>query len=98
MANHILHTKISKKDRKLIDRVMLAVSVIAPLLSLPQAWTIFANQDATNVSLFTWASFLGFASIYLLYGIAHRLKPLIIANILWIIVEVLVIVGVLLYG
>ncbi|MEK9196605.1 MAG: hypothetical protein AAB914_04515 [Patescibacteria group bacterium] len=98
MANHILHIKISRKDRKLIDQVMMFVSVIAPLLSLPQAWTIYANQNAENVSLFTWVSFLSFATIYLLYGIIHKIKPLIITNILWIIVEILVVVGILVYG
>lgn len=98
MANHILHTKISRKDRKLVDKTMMFVSVVAPLLALPQVWEIFSNKTAANVSLFTWVSFALFAIIYLLYGIVHRLKPLIVANILWLAVESMVIIGILIYG
>ncbi len=98
MANHILHAKISRKDRKLIDKAMIIVCVIAPLLSLPQAWTIYSNQNAENVSLITWVSFLGFAIIYILYGVVHKIKPLVITNILWIIVEFIIVVGILMYG
>lgn len=98
MANHILHTKISRKDRKLVDKTMMFVSVVAPLLALPQVWEIYSQKMAENVSLFTWASFALFAIIYLLYGIVHRLKPLIITNILWLAVEAAVIAGIIIYG
>lgn len=97
MANHIFHKHITRKDRKLIDNVMIVVSIIAPLLSLPQAWIIYTGHSAENVSLFTWMSFLGFAILYLLYGILHKLPPLIVNNVLWISIDILVITGILMY-
>ncbi|OGL30464.1 hypothetical protein A3F37_01155 [Candidatus Saccharibacteria bacterium RIFCSPHIGHO2_12_FULL_41_12] len=98
MADHILHTRISRKDRKLVDKVMMFACVVAPLFVLPQLFQIFSNHDATNVSITTWVSFALFAFIYLLYGIVHRLKPLIITNILWLIVELAAVAGILIYG
>jgi len=90
--------KISKQDRTLIDRTMLLASIIYPLMVLPQIYHIYTTKDASGVSLTTWVGFILFGTIFLLYGISHRLKPYIITQILWFTVDLLVIVGILLYS
>lgn len=41
-------------------------------------------------------SFAVFQSIYLTYGIAHKLPPVIIANSLWLVADLAIVIGVLL--
>src|ERR1700742_4764492 len=92
--------KIRFKDGEMrsIDRAMMFVSIINPLVAIPQAVVIYVNQDATNVSLATWLSFMLVGIILTFYSVAHRIKPMIINQILWFIVDFAIIAGILIYG
>jgi MtN3 and saliva related transmembrane protein len=83
---------------KWIDRAMAGAAVIHPLTALPQVIQIYTTQSAAGVSLLTWLMFMALGSIFLAYGIVHRIKPFIVTQILWFIVDFLVVIGVLLYG
>ena len=76
---------------------MSVASVLHPLSALPQIYTIYNDKAAGGVSLPTWLGFATLGLVFLAYGIAHKIKPFIIMQILWLIVDVLVVVGVLLY-
>lgn len=82
----------------LIDKLIYFVAVLGPLVSVPQIWKIWVERNAAGVSVFTWCAFVVGAIIWLFYGFIHKEKPIIVANILWIIMEVLVIVGAVVYG
>ncbi len=84
--------------KRLLDRVVLALSVAAPVLTIPQAMDIYTTRDASGVSAITWGAYTLFAFPWLLYGIVHKEPPIIVSNILWIILDSLVFIGVLLYG
>lgn len=83
---------------KVIDRAMLLVATIHPLAAIPQVIVIYANQSAANVSLATWLSFMLIGVIFLLYALTHDIKPLIVNQILWFLVDLAVVVGIILYG
>jgi len=90
--------KLNKRDTSFIYRLTLVAAVMQPLMTLPQAIQIYTTQDATGVSLWTWLGFLFFGSIFLLYGITYRLKPIIVAQSLWFAMQLSVVVGILLWG
>jgi uncharacterized protein with PQ loop repeat len=92
-----LDKKISRNDKRLINRVMLVAAVVYPLTAIPQVYVIFSTKDASGVSLSTWIGFILFGIIYLLYAIIHRLTPNIISQILWLTIEVIIVVGVFMY-
>lgn len=77
---------------------MMLVSILNPLVAIPQAVIIYVNRDATNVSLATWLSFMLVGVILTFYSVAHRIKPMIINQILWFIVDIAIIVGIFIYG
>lgn len=81
----------------IIDTLVNVAAVIHPLSALPQVYTIYASQNVTGVSLWTWLGFMIIGFIFLAYGISHRLKPIIVTQVLWFIVDAMVIIGVLLY-
>lgn len=93
----IIQKKISRQDRKLIDNVMLVAATIYPLTVLPQIYSIYTTHDVSGLSLTTWIGFMLFGVIFLLYAISHKLKPNIISQIIWFSVDLIVVIGILLY-
>jgi uncharacterized protein with PQ loop repeat len=81
-----------------VDRLMLVVAVVHPLMAVPQVYTIFHNQSSQNVSLLTWSMFTALGTISLTYAVIHRIRPYIITQILWTVVDVFIISGILLYN
>ena len=87
-----------KKWVKWFDKLMLIIAVINPLVTLPQAIKIYTTHTASGLSIFSWAGYTLFAIPWLIYGVIHREKPLIIAYILVFLLNLSVLVGVLIYG
>jgi hypothetical protein len=94
--NFVFHFHISKKGQKsLLDKLAMVGSFAYPLSGLPQALMVF-QQGAEGVSLTSWVGFACFSLLFLVYGCVHKVKPMIVTNALWLLVDSLVVVGVLL--
>lgn len=87
----------NKEHKYIIDRVVMFTGLIGPLASIPQAIQIYSTQDAEGVSLVTWVFFIFTNGALLIYALVHRLPPLIISNIFWVAIEVVVVLGILMY-
>jgi uncharacterized protein with PQ loop repeat len=81
-----------KKWVKTIDDMVMIVGIIALLTSIPQIYQLIITQDGRGVSILTWFLYILSAAFWLLYGIAHEEKPIIINNLLWMIFEFIVVV------
>lgn len=92
------HAPSAASRNRVIDAVMAVAAVLHPLTALPQVVQIYATQSAEGVSLATWVGFMVLGLVYLSYAAVHRLKPLIVNQVMWFVLDVAVIVGVLLYG
>lgn len=96
--NYEFHKHIqNKKKITAFDTVVIAASFLYPLSSIPQVIQIF-HGSTEGVSLYSWGSFAVFATIFLTYGLKHRITPMIVTNSIWIIMDSLVIIGVLVYS
>jgi MtN3 and saliva related transmembrane protein len=80
-----------------LDKMTFIVGVIGPFTVLPQIYTIFSTHSANGVSLATWALIFIVTFPWILYGIAHKEKSIIVSFILWEAVNLAVVIGVLLY-
>lgn len=76
---------------------MVCAAFIYPLVGIPQVVEVFGG-NIEGVSLFSWTGFVFFALLFLMYGIIHKIKPMIITNVLWLIVDGMVIGGALIHG
>ena len=98
---HHSHKHLSKlaekRNKRFRDRIVLIVSVIYPLTTSGQVFEIFKNQSADNISLITYVLYIFFTGILLWYGLAEKLKPIIILQSLWLVMYTAVLVGILLY-
>lgn len=82
---------------KFLDKLTFVAGVIGPFTVLPQIYTIFSTHSAKGVSLATWAMIFIVTFPWILYGIAHKDKSIIVSFTLWEVVNLTVVVGVLLY-
>jgi len=80
------------------DEFMWLVAIIVPLMAIPQIYKIWVFRSAQDVSLISWTAFMLSGCAWLVYSIIHKDKPLIINSLLWVIFDLLVIIGILLYG
>jgi len=81
---------------RFVDRFAY-LSVIVPLLTIPQFITIFAHHDASNLSLITWGTYLVSACYWTYYGWLHKEAPIWFPNMLMVCVDVGVVIGIFLY-
>lgn len=93
-----LAQQFRNKTSTAIDGAMAAAAVVHPMTAAPQVYQIYSTHHASGVSLTTWFSFMAFGSIFLSYAILHNIKPMIITQILWFIMDILIVVGVFIYG
>jgi uncharacterized protein with PQ loop repeat len=88
--------KLTSKRDGIFDRLVLAISVLYPLSALPQLIVILRG-NVDGVSIASWAGFFVCAGIFLIYGLRHRVWPMILSNTLWVAVDGMVIVGIVYY-
>lgn len=93
---HNLHHRIKPKvlPRPKIDKIIYIAVVIGPLLTLPQIYSIWVQGEG-GVSIISWVAYLIAAIIWLLYGVAHKDKPIIVVEAIWVLLDVLIIIGLL---
>jgi uncharacterized protein with PQ loop repeat len=80
-----------------LDKLTFVAGIVGPFTVLPQIYSIFATKSAAGVSLATWALIFIATFPWILYGIAHKDKSIIVSFTLWEVVNLAVVVGVILY-
>lgn len=89
--------KANKKQKREVLEVAYFVAVVQPIMVLPQAIHIFSHHSAKDVSLLTWAMLLVFNMANCIYALVFNVKPIIINNAIWVVVDALVVIGILAY-
>ena len=83
---------------RFLDRFVLVVGVVGPLTAIPQVLKIYTFQDASGVSLISWALPALFDIPWIIYGYVHHDRPILVCYSLWLITNSLVAIGVIMYG
>jgi MtN3 and saliva related transmembrane protein len=85
------------KFKRLVDKLIYGIALFGPVVSIPQILKIYLYQNAAGVSLFTWIGYLIGSIFWIIYGALHKEKPIVFSSSLWIVIELLVIAGILIY-
>lgn len=96
MQNNQIKTLITKKRH--IERFALIAGIVQPLITLPQIFAIYGNKSAEDVSLLTWVGYLLFGLTFFVYGVAFKLQPIWIGQIIWLTMQLIIVVGIVLYS
>jgi uncharacterized protein with PQ loop repeat len=81
-----------------LDKLTFVAGVIGPFTVLPQIWTIYVDHSVAGVSLVTWALIFIVTFPWILYGVAHKDKSIMVSFSLWEVVNLAVVVGVLIHS
>lgn len=95
---HHPKSAVHRKNKTTLDYTIWLFSVATPLFELPQTYAIYAHHDAQNVSGYTWSFFLIDNLVWIIYGIKHKSKPLILTSVLYFLIEASIVYGIVLYG
>lgn len=109
MSLHHLHTRkrfsgktihsypAGTRTLRLLDKIVYAAGFIAILMMLPQLRLIFVEKDAGGLLPLTWITLALLNIPWIVYGFVHKERPIVIVYTLWIVVNILVFVGAVLY-
>jgi MtN3 and saliva related transmembrane protein len=92
------HSHLPSHKAGAFDFLVYAVSILGPLSTIPQIWKILLTHDASDVSFITWLSGAIIAAIWLIYGLKKKENPLILTNLLWLILNAVVVLQILYYS
>jgi uncharacterized protein with PQ loop repeat len=97
---HVTHhhkrlKQISKSPR--LDGLALIVGVLQPVMTIPQVFMILDQKDASQISFWTWFTYDVASVIMLAYGLRHRLIPIVVAQILWLLVQTAILILIFIY-
>lgn len=100
IANKYLHLKArqKKKVKNSIDKLCYFGSIFMPATAIPQIHQLYTTQNAGGLSLLMWVLYLIGVIPFLLFGVFHNEKQLVILNTLWIIAIVSMISGIIMYS
>ena len=95
MLEFLPHMRLARKkeiSRKVIDALAYTISIASLLFTIDQvrlAW----SPETTGISIPAWTLYTASSFIWLIYGIIHNDRALIITNSLWVFMCGAVIVG-----
>lgn len=87
----------NKEFRRFIDRFIYFVGGFGVAVIIPQVTRIWFYQEVDGVSLTTWAGFFIASVFWLLYGLAHKEKPIIYTNSIVCILDFLIVLGIVIH-
>lgn len=86
------------KFKRLYDKFIYVIAILAPIANIPQLLKVWIEKDASGVSSLSWFFFSGISVTWLIYGILHKDKHILIMNAALMIIQALIAVGVIVYG
>ena len=87
-----------KKGGIFIEKIIYAVALFGPIITIPQVIKIWKNRDASDISIITWSGYFLFALIWISYGSLHKETPIVLRYALYCILYFLIVLGAILYG
>lgn len=83
---------------RFLDKLTHVIGIFGPLTVLPQVVLIYSTQSAEGVSLTTWLAIFLMTLPWILYGLAHKARMVTFSFALWAVFDLLVVIGIVLYG
>jgi len=84
--------------KRFLDVAVYIAGILGPIMSLPQVILVYVGQDVAGISVISW---LGWAILdipFIIYGFAHKERPIIVTYTLWMMINLSVAIGVIIFG
>jgi uncharacterized protein with PQ loop repeat len=80
-----------------LEKLLRGLSVFTMLMTVPQVLTIWIGHNAGGVSLISWVSYLIGACLWFVYGLQKNDKTIYLACVGWVLLDLAVVTGVVVY-
>jgi uncharacterized protein with PQ loop repeat len=80
-----------------LEKLLRGLSVFTMLMTVPQVLTIWIGHNAGGVSLVSWVSYLIGACLWFVYGLQKNDKTIYLACVGWVLLDLAVVIGVIVY-
>ena len=81
-----------------MDNFLLFIAVLGPLVIIPQIVKVYFRQEVAGLSIWTWGLLTVGAIPWVIYGLVHKEKPIVISYGLWFLAYLSIIVGIFIFG
>ena len=81
-----------------MDKLIYVVGIIGVIMTLPQLTKIWMEKNASGVSIVSWGAYAILAIFWIIYGVMHKEKPIILTYSAWFVIDTLIVIGLLIYG
>jgi uncharacterized protein with PQ loop repeat len=99
MTNHqAVSSDAGAQSDALLRRFLGGMSIFTLLMTVPQVWTIWLNQQAAGVSIISWSAYLLSAVLWFWFGLKRRDKNIYLPCIGWMALNGAVVAGAIVYG
>ncbi len=82
---------------RIIDSLVYVGGFTGVMFIIPQLAKIWVDQQVQGLSLITWLGFLGGTIFWLFYGIVHKVRPIIFINLIYSIMNTLIVIGIIIF-
>jgi len=88
----------SSQSDIMLRRFLGGMSIFTLLMTVPQVWTIWINQQAAGVSILSWGAYLLSAVLWFWFGLKQGDKNIYLPCIGWMVLNGAVVVGAVVYA
>ena len=81
----------------MMKRLLGAVALVTLVMTLPQIYTIWVDQQVAGISLWSWITYWVGSMVWLVYGIQKRDRIIYLPCAAWLLLDSAVVLGVLIY-
>jgi len=81
-----------------LRRLLASMSIFTLLMTLPQVWMIWVNQQASGVSVLSWSAYFLSAILWFWHGLRQGDKNIYWPCVAWMALNGAVVVGAVVYG
>ena len=81
-----------------LRRFLGGMSIFTLVMTVPQVWTIWINQQAAGVSILSWGAYFLSAVLWFWFGLKQRDKNIYLPCIGWMVLNGAVVLGAVVYG
>lgn len=82
---------------RLLDKVVYSAGFISLGMMIPQLHLIYVEKSASGLEPMTWLALSLMDIPWIIYGVAHKEKPLIFIYTMWFLVNGLIFIGAVIY-
>lgn len=83
------------KVKLVLEFMIYFVGLLGTVLALPQAYKIWFLGEIGGALIIPWVALASFTPFWILYGVMHKKRSLVMTYFVWFVVNILIIIGIM---